>query len=224
VRSGTFLLRKEDEMTDVKPENDRKASGDRRQEIIDAAASIFARKGYEATSIQDVAEAVDILKGSLYYYIKSKEDLLFEVIQEVHEAGLARLEAGREEDSPALDRIAAFVRGHVSYNATTLTKISVFFHDFRSLSDERRALIVQERDLYDQYLRELIDQGQREGTVCPGLDPKLAAFGILGMMNWMYQWYRESGEADPDTIAEVFAQMAIRSISCRGADHPGHVS
>ncbi len=219
-----LLPRKEDEMTDAKTAPDRKASGDRRQEIIDAAAAIFARKGYEATSIQDVAEAVDILKGSLYYYIKSKEDLLFEVIQEVHEAGLARLEAGREAEAPALDRIASFVRGHVDYNATHLTKISVFFHDFRSLSEDRRDLIVKERDLYDQYLRELIDQGQEEGSICPGLDPKLAAFGILGMMNWMYQWYRESGEADPGTIADVFAQMAVRSISCPGRDHPGHES
>ncbi|GIU93448.1 MAG: TetR family transcriptional regulator [Acidimicrobiia bacterium] len=194
----------------------------RRREILDAAATIFARKGYAATSIQDIAEAVEILKGSLYYYIDSKEDLLFEVIQEVHRDGLARLEAMRASQAPALERLAAFVRSHVEYNARNLTKISVFFHDFRSLSPERRQLIVEERDIYDHHLRGLIEQGQKEGTICPGTDPKMAAFAILGMMNWMYQWYRPDGDKSPEAIAEIFAEMAVRSVACPGRKHPGH--
>lgn len=201
---------------------ERKPAADRRQEIIDAAADIFATKGYDATSIQDIAEAVDILKGSLYYYIKSKEDLLFEVIQEVHEGGLARLEAHRASDAPALECIAAFVRGHVMNNAQNITKIAVFFHDFRSLSPARREVIVEERDLYDQYLRELIEIGQRDGSICGGIDPKMAAFGVLGMMNWMYQWYRPSGDQSPADIAEAFAQLATRALACPHPDHAGH--
>lgn len=208
-------------MADVK--SDQKTTQvDRRQEIIDAAAAIFAKKGYEATSIQDVADAVNILKGSLYYYIKSKEDLLFGVIQDVHEPALDNLARQFDSEGAALDRLRTFVTNHVTYNASHPTKISVFFHDFRSLTGERRETIIRERDLYDHFLRDLIAQGQNEGTICPGIDGNLAAFAILGLMNWMYQWYKPGGQKSADEIAEAFAEMAVRSVACPGGNHPGH--
>ena len=97
--------------------SNRRDQAGRRKEIIDAAAALFREKGYAATSIQDVADAVNILKGSLYYYIKSKDDLLFEVIQEVHDGGLKNLEEGKGVDGSALERIRAFVTRHMTYNA-----------------------------------------------------------------------------------------------------------
>lgn len=190
----------------------RRDQGERRQEIIDAAAVIFQEKGYTATSIRDVAESVDILKGSLYYYIKSKDDLLFSVIQEVHEGGLANLESGMNADGSALDNIHVFVTRHATYNAANLVKMTVFFHDFRSLSDERRREIVEERDIYDRHLRGLIKAGQEEGSVRADVDPKLAAFWILGGMNWMYQWYRPSGTQPLEVIANEFADLAVNSL------------
>jgi AcrR family transcriptional regulator len=208
-------------MADLTTEH-KKAQTDRWQEILDAAAGIFAKKGYAATSIQDIADEVDILKGSLYYYIESKEDLLFGVIQDVHLPGLANLERQRSSDGPALDRLRTFVSDHVKYNAQNLTKIAVFFHDFRSLTSDRRETIIRERDQYDHYLRELIAQGQEEGTICPGINGKLAAFAILGLMNWMYEWYRPEGQKSADEIAHAFAEMAVRSVACPGGRHPGH--
>ena len=189
-----------------------KAGADRKQEIIDTAAEIFKEKGYQATSIQDVADAVDILKGSLYYYIKSKDDLLYEVIQEVHLRGLENLEASRNVGENALDRLHAFVVGHVTFNARHLTKMTVFFHDFRSLSPDRKEIIVEERDRYDTYLRELISDGQKEGVFRDDVDPRMAAFSILGSMNWIYQWYRPDGPKPIEEIAEEFATMAVNGL------------
>jgi AcrR family transcriptional regulator len=192
--------------------SNRRDQADRRQEIIDAAAAIFKEKGYAGTSIQDVADAVDILKGSLYYYIKSKDDLLFEVVQEVHRGGLANLEKGKEIEGSALERIRSFVVRHMTYNARNLVKMTVFFHDFRSLGPERQAMIVEERDLYDQYLRGMIVAGQKEGCVRSDVDPRMAAFSILGSMNWMYQWYRPDGSKPIEEIAAEFAEMAVDSV------------
>lgn len=186
---------------------------DRKQEVIDAAARIFKEKGYPATSIQDVADAVDILKGSLYYYIDSKEDLLYEVIQEVHDGGLKNLEDGRNEGGNAKERLERFVFRHMSYNAEHLTKMTVFFHDFRSLSDARRSSIVKERDLYDQFLRSLIAEGQEEGSIRADVDPKIAAFWILGAVNWIYQWYRPDGPMSISDIAQQFADLTVRSLA-----------
>lgn len=194
-----------------------KPGADRKQEIVDTAAQIFKTKGYEATSIQDVADAVDILKGSLYYYIKSKDDLLYEVIQEVHERGLENLESSQQVGENALERLHAFVYRHVTFNADNLTKMTVFFHDFRSLSPDRKEEIVKERDQYDHYLRDLIAEGKVEGVFRDDVDPKLAAFSILGSMNWLYQWYRPDGPRSIEEIADEMATMAVNSLKADGA-------
>ena len=110
----------------------------RQQEILEAAAQVFHEKGYESTSIQDIADSVGILKGSLYYYITSKEDLLFEIIQGVHEEALKNLDRTAAIEGDALQKIRAFVVIHVTHNALNLVKMAVFFQDFRSLNGARR--------------------------------------------------------------------------------------
>ncbi len=189
-------------------------NGRRREEIFSAAARIFNEMGYAATSIQDVADAVGILKGSLYYYIDSKEDLLFQVIEDVHQGALERLEEWRAIEGSALVKLRAFIEGHVENNARNLEKIGVFFHDFRSLSPKRREQIVAERDLYDEFVRQLVREGQEEGVICADVDPKLTAMAILGMMNWLYQWYRADGTNEPTDIAREFANLVLAGVAC----------
>jgi TetR/AcrR family transcriptional regulator, cholesterol catabolism regulator len=187
----------------------------RQREILDAAARIFHEKGYEGTSIQDVADAVGILKGSLYYYIDSKEDLLFGIIDEVHRTSLQQLERWQQIDGNALVKLRAFITGHVIANANNLMKMGVFFHDFRSLSPERREAIVKERDIYDQFLRNLIIEGQKEGVIDASADPKLAGMAILGMMNWIYQWWRDDGPNSAEDVANEFADLVLSGLSVR---------
>jgi AcrR family transcriptional regulator len=195
----------------------------RQQEILEAAARVFHEKGYESTSIQDIADSVGILKGSLYYYITSKEDLLFEIIQGVHEEALKNLERTAAVEGDALQKIRAFVVVHFTHNALNLVKMAVFFQDFRSLNGERRQVIVEERDLYDNFLRDLIRQGQDEGIVCPDIEPKLAAITVLGMMNWIYHWYRPGGELSAPEIANAYADFVVAGLACDRATHkPGH--
>ena len=197
----------------------------RRQELIDAAAKIFRDKGYEAASIQDVADALGILKGSVYYYIDSKEDLLFAAIQEVHESALANIETIRALDEDPLTLIRLFIEGHVKHVADNFVKATVFFHDFRSLDPRHHDYIVQARDSYDRYLRDLIKSGQRTGQICKDIDPKLTTLALLGMMNWLYQWYRVDGGMDPAQIGRQFADLALAGIACDDAGHrPRHCS
>lgn len=191
----------------------------RRKELIDAAAKIFQDKGYEAASIQDVADALGILKGSVYYYIDSKEDLLFAVIQEVHESALANMERIRQLDADPLALIRLFVESHVKHVSDNLVKATVFFHDFRSLDPKRREYIVRERDSYDAFLRELIARGQAEGLIRKDIDPKLATLAMLGMMNWTYQWYRAGGGMDSATIGRQFADFVLAALAVEPATH-----
>ena len=212
--------------TKVSPEARRsRAPRRRQQEILEAAAQVFHEKGYESTSIQDIADSVGILKGSLYYYITSKEDLLFEIIQGVHEEALKNLDRTAAVEGDALQKIRAFVVIHVTHNALNLVKMAVFFQDFRSLNGERRQLIVEERDMYDAFLRDLIRRGQDEGVVCPDIEPKLAAITVLGMMNWMYHWYRPDGELSASQIADAYADFVVAGLACDPKTHVrGHRS
>lgn len=195
----------------------------RQAEIRDAAARVFFERGYESTSIQDVAAAVGILKGSLYYYIESKEDLLWDILQGVHVEAMSNIERTQAVDGTPLEKIRAFVTFHLTFNAENLIKMSVFFNDFRSLSDERRQQIVGERDNYELYLRQLIELGQAEGEICPDIDAKLIALGILGMTNWIYHWFKPDGQRSPADVANAYADFVVAGLACSPETHvPGH--
>ena len=90
------------------------------------------------------------------------------------------------------------MREHVIFNTQNVTKMAVFYHDYRALSEEPLAEIVERRRFYEDYLRDLIREAQEEGSVNRDLDPKLAAFTLFGMMNWVYHWYSPAGVWTPE--------------------------
>jgi len=201
----------------------RRRKQERKQEVIDVAARVFNEKGYGSSSIQDIADGVGILKGSLYYYIDSKEDLLYEILRGVHEEALARIEEAVGAESATLANIRAFVVALFTFHAENLVRIGVFFSDFRSLNPKRQEAIIRERDRYDRLLRTLIKQGQAEEVICPELDPKVTDLAILGMVNWIHQWYRPGGGRSARAIAEDYADFAVAGIACTPETHvPGH--
>jgi AcrR family transcriptional regulator len=199
------------------------ATKSRHEEIVDASARIFHEKGYDAASIQDVGEAVGILKGSLYYYIDSKEDLLFEIIETPHRSMLESLERARKSEGAAMSRIRDFVVQNVEANTRDHIRAAVFHRDFRSLSGKHREAIITARDEYEGFLRELLEDGQVEGSVCADLDPTITTAAILSMTNGIYTWFRPSGQRSGPEIAQIFADLAVHAIWCDVAQHtPGH--
>jgi AcrR family transcriptional regulator len=185
----------------------------REQEIIDAAADIFHRQGYSDTSVQNVADAVGILKGSLYYYIDSKDDLLYRVLLEVHDAAHTILEevAAMDELSP-LEKLDAYVRRHVEYNTRNLTKIAVYYHDYKLLAPERRAEIRRQRKLYEDFVLGLVIEAQRQGDVAADLDPAVLSYCLFGALNSVYTWYRPGGKVSADQLADTLARFVLAGV------------
>ncbi len=181
----------------------------RYQEVIDVAARIFNEKGYEATSIQEIAEEVGILKGSLYYYIDTKEDLLFSVIKEAYDAALGVIQELEQREGSALELIEALLEGHAAVFASTFVQSSVFFREFRALSEERQETIREAADVYSRFLISQIRRGQRSGEVKPEINARLAAIGIIGMMNSMAFWYRPDGPASAGQIGREFSRLVV---------------
>jgi len=189
----------------------------RRRQILEAAAIIFSQKGYEATSIQEIAEAAGLLKGNLYYYIESKEDMLFSIINEAHEGALRSLEIVRKSRGNALEKIDVLVETALLYFMENRVKTTVFLRDFRSLSEDKQEIIVGERDQYTQELRALILKGQRSGVVSPRINPKLISMGIMGMFNSLTQWYDPNGPCSQEEIAAEFTRFVLNGLALKAA-------
>lgn len=194
----------------------------RRREILDTAAQIFYEKGYDATSTKDIADAAGLLKGSLYYYIETKEDFLFEIIKESHDGALATLDRVRQFEGDTLERLARLVSEHFRYFVENLVTTTIYFREFRVLSPERQALIAAEGDLYLDFVRELLNQGQQEGVIAQELDVRLISIGIVGMVNSAWLWYQPGGSRSIDEIAAEFVKVIVAGVaSDRAIDTAG---
>jgi AcrR family transcriptional regulator len=193
---------------------DRKHSRPRRQEVIDVAASIFRRKGFAATTTQDLGDALGILKGSIYYYIDSKDDLLFAIIQEQHEQIYESLAVARADEGPMADRLARLVRRNVELNIANQDKAAVFYTEFHFLSPERQKAVIGLRDDYEHFVRELLAEGQKTGDICADLDVRVATSAMLTMLNSLFRWYRPRGGASEAVVVSNITSMAVNSVQC----------
>jgi AcrR family transcriptional regulator len=207
------------------PRRHASGGGERYAEIVHGAGKLFAEHGFDNTSLQDVGDAVGVLKGSLYYYIESKEQLLYDVIKVGHEGLLENIRICRALKGDPLETLSAFAYNHIALNAhpDRYERGIVFLRDSHRLSPEKREMVMRDRDAYDQLLRKTIADGQRQHLICPDLNPTLTSFAVLGVLNSFQRWYRPTGPASPDEIAREFAAFVVAAVACTPADHvPGH--
>jgi AcrR family transcriptional regulator len=185
---------------------------ERYAQIYETAARLFYEKGYARTSLQDLANAVGLQKGSLYHYIDSKEDLLFGVTEYAHAFFLSLVEGIDQEELTPLARLERTLRRHAEFAAEHFHVTAAFYNDRASLSLERQQRVVETRDAYEAKLRQLVRDGQAAGQIAEDLNPRMAVFGVLGMVNWINQWYRPDGPLSAGEIADVFATMCVRAL------------
>lgn len=181
----------------------------RQAEVTLAAIEIFWQKGYQAASIQDVADKVGVLKGSLYYYIDSKEDLLWRIIEDVHREWSEILGQASEVDAGPVERIHAFIKMHVEWYLTNVKEVSVFFREWQHLTGESLKTVKARRRRYEQVIRELIAAAQETGEVSSELDLHYAARYVLAAVNAVPDWYRPSGGDSASHIAVTYADMTV---------------
>lgn len=196
-----------------------RVSDERWREILDAAAEIIANKGYEATTVRDIAEAVGLLSGSLYYYIDSKPDLLYALIEDFHRLGSAGIAAAERaalaDGGDALAVLRAVVVRHVEINAENMARAAVFHNDFRRLDKARRSEIVGKRRGHESRVEQLIRKAQAEGSVRQDLDARLAAVSILSMLNSIQSWYQAGSGPSPTAVGELQADLVLDGLRQR---------
>ena len=167
----------------------------RRAELTRIAARLFAEKGYQGTSLADLAEELGVQKPSLYHHIASKEDLLWEAARAGADAFHAALEAVPVE-APAAERIRLALRAHLAVVAGQLDVATVFVREWRYLEGERHEQFVAERRRYEERIRELFRAGVEESQLRTDLDVPTAALLFLSAANWAYTWLRPGSDTD----------------------------
>lgn len=183
------------------------------REICRIAARVFYEKGYSGASMQDIAEAVGLTKAGLYHHIGSKDRLLFEImnygmdiLKETVLDKVASIQDPREQ-------LRETIKGHIHLivRARDL-EITVILHENRSLEEPLRNKINLRKREYIQFLENVIAEAQQQAGGVPLLTPKLAAFALLGMINWLYQWYRREGPVAESELAQAYSDFFFRGL------------
>jgi AcrR family transcriptional regulator len=191
---------------------------DRRRQIEDAASALFSGRGYAATTMRDIAGALDLQGGSLYAHVTSKESLLAAIVEEAAERFHAAVRPLAEGGGSAAERLRAMVHAHVGVLAGGLERAAVYLYEWRFLGQERRERIARSRAAYQAMFERVIAEGQAAGELDPRADPKLAAVFVLSAVNALPRWHRPDGPLSLDEVAERYADLFLRGLELADPD------
>jgi TetR/AcrR family transcriptional regulator, cholesterol catabolism regulator len=183
-------------------------------EIVDTASEVFAAKGYEATTVQDIASRVGLLKGSLYYYIQSKEDLLFAVLERAYAHTISWV---REQDAPyqghdAATRLCKFIERWMENLDRESTSMKLD-REIRYLSPAHTAAIAELAAEIESVLADILAKGVAEGTFADDTDVSVAVNTILPLLNSTAAWYRPTGRLSWNEISSWYQSFILRGLA-----------
>ena len=190
---------------------------ERRASIVDAAAPLFAERGYHATGTAELCEAAGLGKGSLYYYVESKENLLYLIHERVMGKVLEFATRMAQLDAPASDRLSQLGREQIGIIAAYPAHVWVFLHEHKSLTGWRAEEFSTSRRTYEDAIQKILDDGVAAGEFAIP-DTRLATLGWLGMYNYTYLWFRPGRLLTSDRLADSFYELFLRGISARPVD------
>ena len=179
-----------------------------RQEILRVAARLFQQRGYHATSMNDVAAALKLSKGGLYHHFQSKDEILFELMSHALDITEQRvLDPVRSIPDPE-ERLRALIRLHVDVVLSVRDReITVLLHENHPLPPSLRRQINARKKGYIRFLEQLIAEVQQARGAIRGVSARAATFALLGMINWLYQWYKQEGSLSAEQIAQEYTEI-----------------
>ena len=186
---------------------------DSRQEILRTAARLFQQRGYDATSMNDVAAALKLSKGGLYHHFQSKDEILFEIMNHAMDITQERVLAPVRSIADPEDRLRSLIRRHIEVVLSPVDReITVMLHENHPLPPILRKRINIRKKEYIHFVADLIADVQRTRQAKGGVSPRAAAFALLGMINWIYQWYKPEGELQVQSLIPQFTSLIFGGI------------
>lgn len=186
----------------------------RKEQIVQAACRLFRERGFHATSMRDIAEAVGLQGGSLYAHVASKDDLLWEIVSSSAERFFAALRPIVESGADVVHILRQAIRAHVGVITEDLNAAAVFTTEWRHLPPDRRELFGTRRDEYERQFREIVRQGIRAGMLSP-VDEAYATLFILSTLNYVYLWFRPDGPLSSEAVARMMSDFIFDGLRRR---------
>ncbi len=186
----------------------------RKTQIHAAAAALFSRNGFHATSVRDIGDEVGMQGASLYAHIESKDDLLWQIVADSADRFFAAIDPIVSSNRTTVQKIREAVVAHVTVITDDLDAAAVYSTEWRHLSDGRCEAFAKKRDEYEQRFRGLIDTAMRERLVNVA-DARLATLFVLSALNWIYQWYRPDGRLTADELGRLMADYVFDGLRRR---------
>lgn len=188
------------------------SKGERReQEILQIAADVFFKKGFHATTLEDIAKIIGIRKSSLYYYVKTKDELLFRVVQQGLQSMTDQLQVICRNEGPSAEKLRKAIENHITAYDTQYSALGVNLREERSIASQYREDYLAIRDTYEALFRGLISEGVATGEfrTC---DPATITRAILGMVNWLAIWYHPGGLLTASSLSSQFTEFILKGL------------
>ena len=187
---------------------------ERLERLLAAAARVFADKGYHATTMRDLARASRMSLAGMYYYVRSKEELLYLIQDRCFGEVLRGARAAVAAATGPAARLEAFVRHHVSFFAAHMAEMKTLSHEADSLHGPWARALRAKKKGYAALLAGLVGEAAPRAS---HEERAITAYALFGMMNWIYTWYRPDGALSPDQLAARLAALALRGVPAAGA-------
>jgi AcrR family transcriptional regulator len=180
---------------------------DRKIEILKSAAAAFRRRGYYGASVDEIASALEMTKGNLYYYFRNKEEILYACHDYSLDVLLGLLAEVQAESSRPDDKLRKLILAFIHMMLDELQGTALTL-DLQALSPVLLKRIIAKRDRFDRGLREIIQQGMDQGLFRAG-DPKMIGFAMMGAVNWITKWFDPAGPMSSEAIGQRFADYLV---------------
>ena len=184
---------------------------DKAQEICLTAAQIFVAKGYNATSLNDIADELKITKAGLYYYVESKQDLLYRIITMGLDNVKNEVLNPAREITDAEERLKFIIFNHARLSAGGNHAVIIISHEDNELSFQQREETLKRRREYFDFIRDTLVELQNQGKIQP-IDLTTATFTILGMIIWLSRWFSPKGKMSVEKVCEDVCEIAMQGI------------
>lgn len=186
-----------------------------RSDIIQAAAQIFRQKGYHGTSMQDIADAVHLQKASLYHHVSGKQEILVAILDQAIDLLVEDIQGVLNADLAPEEKLRTAMKTYIWRLTADADLATVLLLEHRSLDDGLRQAHIARRDRFEGFWRAMIQEGMESGAFRQ-VDPRLTAFAVLGVLNWMITWYRPDGSLSAVEIADQFADLFLDGLRAPG--------
>ncbi|OAA27378.1 transcriptional regulator [Frankia sp. EI5c] len=185
------------------------------ERLLGVARKLFAEKGFEGTSVQDVVAAAGVTKGALYHYFGSKDELLYEIYGRVLRMQTDRLEEAAAREGPIAERVHAAAADVVVTTMENLESTTIFFRSLHQLSEEKRKEVRRERRRYHQTFRAMIEEGQASGVFRDDIEADLIVDYFFGSVHHLPMWWKPRGRLSEEEIGRSFADLLLSSLTVR---------